>query len=74
MEALVVQQEPMVEHTEEQTIKTTGDLEGANHQLDKATVSARRARKLKWWTLLVVVLIICILALVLGIIFGVVKK
>lgn len=59
---------------EEQTNNVVTDNKHANEALDKGVISARRARKLKWWTLGVVVLIIAIIALVLGIYFGVVKK
>jgi syntaxin 1B/2/3 len=51
-------------------VQVKDDTENANKQLDQGIKSARRARKLKWWLLLTVVLIICILALVLGLWFG----
>jgi syntaxin 1B/2/3 len=66
----VVFQQVQVERGEEQTAQVVGDNKAANMQLDKGIVSARRARKLKWWCLLIVVLIIAILALVLGLYFG----
>jgi len=67
---MVVYQEPQVARIEEQTHQVTDDTTQANKQLDSGIASARRARKLKWWTLLVVVLIVAILALALGIYFG----
>ncbi|KAF2822125.1 t-SNARE [Ophiobolus disseminans] len=70
----VVYQEAQVQQAEVQTAQVTTDAEAANKQLTSGIDSARRARKLKWWTLLVVVLIIAIIALALGIYFGVVKK
>jgi syntaxin 1B/2/3 len=70
----VVYQEPQVARIEEQTVQVNEDAKQANAQLDKGITSARRARKLKWWTLCVVVLIIVILGLVLGIYFGVIRK
>lgn len=70
----VVYQEPMVQRVEEQTEDVNKDTTHANTQLDEGIKSARRARKLKWYTLLVVVLIIAILALVLGIYFGTKKN
>ncbi|KAF2851835.1 t-SNARE [Plenodomus tracheiphilus IPT5] len=70
----VVYQEAQVIQAEEQTTQVKGDTEKANVQLNEGIKSARRARKLKWWTLFVVVLILAIIALVLGIYFGVVKK
>jgi syntaxin 1B/2/3 len=66
----VVYQEPQVARIEEQTVQVNDDAKHANQQLDQGIKSARRARKLKWWTLLVIVLIIAILALALGIYFG----
>lgn len=70
----VVYQEAQVTQVENQTIQVTDDAKHANQQLDEGIKSARRARKLKWWTLAVVVLILAIIALVLGIYFGAVKK
>lgn len=70
----VVYQEAQVVQAEEQTTQVKGDTEKANEQLDSGIKSARRARKLKWWTLFVVVLILAIIGLALGIYFGVVKK
>lgn len=66
----VVYQEHQVTQAEMQTEVVKDDTEQANVQLDKGIESARRARRLKWYTLLVVVIIICILALALGIYFG----
>lgn len=70
----VVYQEAQVVQAEEQTTQVKGDTEKANTQLHQGIQSARRARKLKWWTLFVFVLILAIIGLVLGIYFGVVKK
>ncbi|KAI9753148.1 MAG: hypothetical protein M4579_005311 [Chaenotheca gracillima] len=63
-------QEPAVAGAELNAEGTVGHMEeGIKHQ-DKAVASARRARKLKWWTFGIVVLIIVILAAVLGGYFG----
>jgi len=70
----VVYQEAQVVRAEEQTVQVKGDTEKANVQLDEGIKSARRARKLKWWTLFVVVLILAIIALVLGLYFGLKNK
>ncbi|KAF1359622.1 t-SNARE [Lizonia empirigonia] len=70
----VVYQEAQTVQVEAQTTQVNEDAKHANTQLDQGIRSARRARKLKWWTLFVVVLIMAIIALVLGIYFGVVKK
>jgi syntaxin 1B/2/3 len=67
---MVVYQEPMVARIEEQTEQVNTDAGEANKQLDSGIKSARNARKLKWWTLGIVLLIIAILALALGIYFG----
>jgi syntaxin 1B/2/3 len=67
----VVYQEQQTVDIENQTVQVNEDAKHANQALDKGISSARRARKLKWWTLLVFVLIICILALAFGIYFGV---
>jgi len=72
-EAVLVQ-EPMVQAAEEQTETVKKDTEAANVQLDKGITHARRARKLKWWCLFIVVLIICIIALALGLYFGLKPK
>lgn len=69
---VVVYQEAMVEQVEQQTHQVKDDTEGANTQLDSGIKSARRARKLKWWCLLIVVIILAIIAIVLGVYFGVV--
>jgi syntaxin 1B/2/3 len=69
----VVYQEQQVDQVQQQTEQVIDDSKNANEQLDKGIASARRTRKLKWWTLIVVILIICVLALALGIYFGVTK-
>ncbi|KAF1939683.1 t-SNARE [Clathrospora elynae] len=66
----VVYQEPLVQRTEEQTTAVLQDTENGNKQLDSGIASARRARKLKWWILLTVVLILCVIALALGLKYG----
>jgi syntaxin 1B/2/3 len=60
-----------VQAAEEQTDHVVKDTEQANVQLGKGVEHARRARKLKWWCLGIVVLIIVVLGLALGIYFGV---
>jgi syntaxin 1B/2/3 len=66
----VTYQQVQVDRTEEQTHQVVDDHKHANEQLDRGIASARRARKLKWWLLLTVIAIICILALILGLYFG----
>jgi syntaxin 1B/2/3 len=69
---VVVYQEAAVEQTEQATTQVHEDTTNANEQLTKGVKSARRARKLKWWCLFIVVLILAIIAIVLGVYFGVV--
>lgn len=66
----VIYQEPQVQQAEQQTEAVVVDAEQANKQLDQGITSARRARKLKWWTLAIFVLILVIIGLALGIYFG----
>lgn len=68
----VVYQEAQVQRAEEQTEQVHTETKQANQQLTKGIDSARRAKKLKWICLAIVVAIIAIIALVLGIYFGVV--
>jgi syntaxin 1B/2/3 len=70
----VVYQEQQTVDIENQTVQVNEDAKHANQALDKGIASARRARKLKWYTLLVFILIICILAVALGVYFGVTQK
>jgi syntaxin 1B/2/3 len=70
----VIYQEPIIQRTEEQTVQVKDDTENANKQLDEGIKSARRARRLKWWILLTIVLILCVIALVLGLYFGLRKN
>lgn len=67
----VIIQESAVKATEEQTDNVVKDTETANVHLTKGVKSARNARKLKWWCLGLVVLIMVVLGLALGIYFGV---
>ena len=63
-------EEATVEAIENQTQQVNQDTEAANVQLTKGVDHARRARKLKWWCLGIVVLIIAIIAIALGVYFG----
>jgi len=69
----VVYQETQVVQAEEQTERVNKDAEAANGQLTQGIKSAKNARKLKWWCLGIVVIIIAALALGLGIYFGAVR-
>jgi syntaxin 1B/2/3 len=70
----VMYQEPQIVQAEEQTVQVKDDTENANKQLDQGIKSARRARKLKWYILLTVIAILCVIALVLGLYFGLKKQ
>jgi syntaxin 1B/2/3 len=67
----VVYQEQQTIDVENQTVQVNEDAKHVNQQLDKGIASARRARKLKWWALFVFVLIAAIIALAVGLYFGV---
>jgi syntaxin 1B/2/3 len=66
----VVYQEAQVTQVEAQTVQVNEDTKHANVALDKGIKSARNRRKLKWWTLLVFVIILAIIGAVLGWWFG----
>ena len=67
----VVYQDAAIQQTELQTVQVRDDTENATKQLDEGIKSARRARRLKWWILLVIVIILAIIGLALGLWFGV---
>jgi syntaxin 1B/2/3 len=66
----IVEQEALVADVATKAEETTQQLDGANVQIKKSTVSALRARKLKWWCLGICVLIVIIIALAVGLYFG----
>ncbi|KAI0394639.1 t-SNARE [Xylariaceae sp. FL0594] len=57
---LVEQQEVPVAQAEENATKTAQYIDQGNVQVKKGIISARNARKWKWWCLLIVVLIIAL--------------
>lgn len=63
-------QDTQIQQTEQHTEQVKHDTEAGNVQLTKGIEHARRARRLKWWCFGIVVLILCIIAIVLGVIFG----
>ncbi|KAI0999662.1 hypothetical protein K3495_g8533 [Podosphaera aphanis] len=73
MAQVVEAQEPIIEQTEQNAIKTTEHIDKANVQIDEAKKSAARARKLKWYCLLVTILIIIAIALGVGLGIGLTK-
>ncbi|KAK2609243.1 hypothetical protein QQS21_002177 [Conoideocrella luteorostrata] len=64
--AAVEQQDVGVEAIEENAIRTEENMAAGNTNIEKANASARRARKLKWWCLLLVIVIIIAIALGVG--------
>ena len=66
----IVLQDVPIQQTEQHTENVKNDTEAGNVQLDKGIEHARRARKLKWWCFGICVLVVAILALVLGLYFG----
>lgn len=70
----VVLQESNIVRTEEETVKVVDDTRNANIKLDQGIDSIRRRNRLRRWTLFVFILIICIIALALGLKFGLDKK
>ncbi|KAE8141561.1 t-SNARE [Aspergillus pseudotamarii] len=65
---LVHQQEPAVEQINQGAEEVAGNVANANTQITHAIDSARRARKWKWYALLIIILII---AIVVGVAVGV---
>ncbi|KAF2154821.1 t-SNARE [Myriangium duriaei CBS 260.36] len=70
----VVLQEPAVQAAEQRTDEVKRDTEAGNVQLGKGIEHARRARKLKWWCLLIVVLILIAVGLIVGLVVGLNKN
>lgn len=54
LEEMIVQQEPAVAQIDQGAERVAEDLGNANTQLDTAITSARKARKWKWYALLIV--------------------
>ena len=64
LDAIVVQQEPMIQQVEKHADDTRVHMEEANVHLDGANKSARAARKKKWICLGIVIAIIAIIVIV----------
>ncbi|KAF5134055.1 Syntaxin-like protein psy1 [Metarhizium anisopliae] len=60
---MVEQQDETIVATEQNAEYTVDNMEAGNQQVKVATDHARRARKLKWWCLLLCVIIIIVVAL-----------
>lgn len=74
MAQIVEAQEPVIEHTEQNAIKTVEHVDKANKEIDTAKEHAARRRKLKWWCLLVTVLIVLAIALGVGLGVGLAQQ
>ncbi|KAK4222092.1 t-SNARE [Podospora fimiseda] len=66
----IVQQGNIIEDVAQKAEQTTDHLGNANVQISKGVEHARRARRMKWWCLGICVLIILIIALAVGLYFG----
>ena len=73
LDAVVVQQEPMIANIETKAVEVQENIMKGNEQLDTGISSARAARKKKWICLAIAVLIIIIIAAVAAIYLGVIR-
>jgi hypothetical protein len=64
LDAIVVEQEPMVQNVEQRATQTHEHLEQGNAQIDRAIVRARAARKKKWICLGICVAVILVLMII----------
>ncbi|KAL1297887.1 hypothetical protein AAFC00_006407 [Neodothiora populina] len=64
LDAIVVQQEPLIQNIEEKAEETNTHMVQANEHLGVATEKARSARRKKWWCLLICIAILVIIALI----------
>jgi len=74
LDAIVVQQEPMVQNIETKAVETHDNIEAGNVEVGKAVNSARAARKKKWICLGIVVAIILVIVIIILIWCGVTGK
>lgn len=70
MEVLVAEQEEPIRHIDQQATAVQQDIEGGVAHTQKAIFSARAARKKKWWCVLIIFIVVLVLALALGLHFG----
>lgn len=64
LDAIVVQQEPLIARIEEKAEETNTHMVSANEHLGVATEKARSARRKKWWCLLIVLAILAVIAII----------
>lgn len=67
MEILVAEQDAPIQHIDEQAETVQGDIEQGVSHTNRAIVSARAARKKKWWCLGIIVIILAVIAIALGV-------
>ncbi|OBA23548.1 t-SNARE [Metschnikowia bicuspidata var. bicuspidata NRRL YB-4993] len=70
MEELVVEQDQPIQQIEQQIDTAQHDIEQGVGHTNKAVVLAKKARKKKIWCFFICIIILCILALILGLYFG----
>lgn len=68
---LVQQQEPAVEQINQGATDVVTNVQNANKQIDSAIVSARNARRWKWYALIIILIII---GIVVGVAVGITNK
>jgi len=74
LDAIVMEQEPMVQNVEQRAMDTHENLEQGNVQLDRGIASARAARKKKWICFGICVAIILVIVIIILIWAGVTGK
>ncbi|ODV82347.1 protein SSO2 [Suhomyces tanzawaensis NRRL Y-17324] len=70
MEELVIEQDQAIQQIDEQVGNAQHDIEQGVGHTNKAVVSAKKARKKRIWCFFICLIIIAILALILGLYFG----
>jgi syntaxin 1B/2/3 len=66
MSVLVQQADEQLDNIEQNAQGVQQDMEQGNTQIDKAIVSARNARKLRWVCFIIIVVIVVIIAAILA--------
>ncbi|KAF2759152.1 t-SNARE [Pseudovirgaria hyperparasitica] len=69
----VTYQEPLIQNIEQQADAVHEDTKKTNVELKKATEHALRTRRMKWWCVGIVLVILAIIGIVLGVYFGAVN-
>lgn len=70
MEELVIEQDQAIQQIDEQVGNAQHDIEQGVGHTNKAVKSAKAARKKRKWCAFIILVIVCILALILGLYFG----